>query len=263
MGLSKAESLEIRVPPKMQTYMQEYFEHDARRMRKGQLAALKLAGAPILCQHFINEYKQKKKLAIREHAGSPFTEAHGSLQDGSEEEDGSEIDCPLDQQLRYKRRDSASSAGTSDHHTPLLELVSSELDGAFSAYERMAKHTRRILVQQEAARDKVTQTVKLANSVEDLISGDIFQQVRYAQQDCTAASEQLCSSFVLRTSVAYARRPFDASAILCHGDSTICRRSLGCLVIHPSHILLVLVDRRHVSTDTSEKKLISLTDFCK
>ena len=76
---------------------------------------------------------------------------------------------------------------------PLLETVAKELDDASATLEEAVKRSQEITTKQDTAKDRITETVEMADAVESLIGGEVFQQVRLAfSPRCLSCS--LCDS---------------------------------------------------------------------
>lgn len=179
-SLSKAEALERRAPPKMQTYVQKYFDYDAQRRQKGQLALVQLPPPPMLCRHFRSAHTQNSSNAAEQSHVADLKDRH--LEDMRKML--SHIDAPL-----CSRRSSHSSLQDDEKRTPLLEKVTSELDDATETLEEAIKRSQKILKQQDSAKNKITETVEMANSVETLMGGEIFQQVSPGPRSCCSWCE--------------------------------------------------------------------------
>ncbi|KAK9897550.1 hypothetical protein P389DRAFT_179152 [Cystobasidium minutum MCA 4210] len=154
-SLSKAEALQRRAPPKVQTYLQKYLDYDAQRMQKGQLASINLGIPPQLCRHFLP-------------ADSELV--HNATGSGTTTPGAGRPPC--------YRKQSDSSLADDEKRVPLLEKVTTELNDASSTLDDAVSKSRDIMKQQDTAKDKINDIVDLANAAENLIGGEVFQQLR-------------------------------------------------------------------------------------
>lgn len=150
----------------MQTYLQKYLDYDAQRLQKGQLAAIHLGGPPLLCRHFL-----PAKAADGGESGTT-TPGQTKYQANDQTHLAGVVKPPC------YRKQSDSSLEEHEKRTPLLDKVTLELDEASTTLDQAVSKSQDIMRQQDEAKDKINDIVDLANSVEGLIGGEVFQQVR-------------------------------------------------------------------------------------
>lgn len=165
----------------MQTYLQNYFDYDAQRLQKGQLASIHLPPPPMLCRHFLSA----QDVLTASHAGSGTS---STSHNGGPIVDVKKLIVHSDHP-GCKRKNSGSSLDEEDKRMPLLETVAKELDDATATLEEAVKRSKEITTKQDTAKDRITETVKMADAVESLIGGEVFQQVRY--RSCSLYNYQL------------------------------------------------------------------------
>ena len=156
----------------MQTYLQKYMDYDAQRMQKGQLATINLGIPPQLCRHFFPADVDFVPKSSPSGTTTPGQNQNKGLEDGSSPDTGAGVNRPP-----CYRKQSDSSLAEDEKRVPLLEKVTIELDDASKTLDDAVSKSRDIMQQQDAAKDKINDIVELANTVENVIGGEVFQQV--------------------------------------------------------------------------------------
>lgn len=224
----------------MQTYIQKYFDYDTQRLQKGQLALVQLPPPPMLCRHFKPPPHDEPSPGIPNQANETVTkdrhthDMHKLL---------AHIDAPS-----CTRSSSNSSLPEDEKRTPLLEKVTYELEEATETLEEAIKRSQEILKQQDAAKNKITETVELANSVETSIGGEVFQQVSPQVKLSSNALENKCAvELTSDKSATNARGSPHAPHLSCYRYPRLRRRGLGGALLHTKDFFLVFMDWSYVS----------------
>lgn len=159
----------------MQTYLQKYFDYDTQRLQKGQLATIKLGAPPMLCRHFL----PPEVIPSEPHGESGKvtpTQTPGGLGNNQQGNDSNQHLLRIDRP-HCTKRSSQSSLQDDERRTPLLDKVTIELDEVEQMLDNAITRSGEIMVQQDTAKDRINEIVGMADVVESLIGGEVFQQV--------------------------------------------------------------------------------------